>query len=417
MDAPSVIDRARNYIAKMPAAVSGSGGHNATFHVACVLLQGFDLSMSDAASLLEEFNARCEPPWSERELEHKLRQADKAPGLQTADGLKPRGCMAKEIDRDDGGREPVLPSKAGNVPAPAALPVKPEFSAEKLRAFAARWREFVDTAWLADRSSVPPYRLAGPLSAVDYLRAVFRDGEKVVCFTNQQSQGQALWPVQQPPLEGDEGVWYLAQPVDGLEYANPRVKPNDDGTPKMSRRSEESVLDWRHLVLESDEADARDWIAALVQLPLRVVAIYTSGGRSIHALVRVDARSKTDWDHIVKQIRPTLVTLGADPKAMSAIRLTRLPGCRRGDRLQKLLYLHPEAEPVPICSLKPRSNFVSSIVELSERIMGFAPADVRNDWETVEQCAAALKWFESNATARAQLGKLTAWMNGGGNAP
>lgn len=75
-----VIDRARRYVARMPAAVSGSSGHNATFHAACVLVLGFGLSDGDAFALMQEFNSRCEPPWSDRELQHKVRQADKQPG-------------------------------------------------------------------------------------------------------------------------------------------------------------------------------------------------------------------------------------------------------------------------------------------------------------------------------------------------
>src|SRR5262249_40350018 len=46
-----------------------------TFHVACVLLQGFALPEKDALCLLSEWNRACEPPWSERELLHKIRSA------------------------------------------------------------------------------------------------------------------------------------------------------------------------------------------------------------------------------------------------------------------------------------------------------------------------------------------------------
>jgi hypothetical protein len=84
------------------------------------------------------------------------------------------------------------------------------------------------------------------------------------------------------------------------------------------------------MVLESDEADAQLWLAALVQMPLRIAAIYTSGGRSIHALVRIDATSKADWDAKAAKLKPLLTVMGADPAAMTAVRLTRLPGCFRG---------------------------------------------------------------------------------------
>lgn len=76
----SVADRARKYLERMPFAVSGSGGHNATFRVACVLVLGFGLSLPDAKSLMQEWNAGCEPPWSDYELDHKLSDASKQGG-------------------------------------------------------------------------------------------------------------------------------------------------------------------------------------------------------------------------------------------------------------------------------------------------------------------------------------------------
>lgn len=67
------VRRARAYLAKLPAAVSGAQGHTATFNaVACVLI-GFDLSEQDAYDIIaSEYNPRCDPPWSERELRHKI---------------------------------------------------------------------------------------------------------------------------------------------------------------------------------------------------------------------------------------------------------------------------------------------------------------------------------------------------------
>lgn len=68
----AVIDRARAYLSKVPPAVSGSGGHNATFHAACILILGFVLSADESLGLLLEWNRTCEPPWSESELRHKI---------------------------------------------------------------------------------------------------------------------------------------------------------------------------------------------------------------------------------------------------------------------------------------------------------------------------------------------------------
>lgn len=73
----TTIDRALAYVAKMPAAISGRGGHAATFAVAKALVHGFALSESQAWPILLDYNKRCQPPWSEAELRHKLKSAGK----------------------------------------------------------------------------------------------------------------------------------------------------------------------------------------------------------------------------------------------------------------------------------------------------------------------------------------------------
>lgn len=76
----SVLERARKYLAKLPPAVSGKSGHNACFHAACVLVLGFGLSENSALSLLREYNQVCQPPWSDKELLHKVQSAAKQGG-------------------------------------------------------------------------------------------------------------------------------------------------------------------------------------------------------------------------------------------------------------------------------------------------------------------------------------------------
>jgi hypothetical protein len=68
--------RAERYVAAMPGAISGSGGHATTFKAAVVLVRGFALDSEDAFRLLRDVhNVQCAPPWNERELRHKVRQA------------------------------------------------------------------------------------------------------------------------------------------------------------------------------------------------------------------------------------------------------------------------------------------------------------------------------------------------------
>lgn len=70
----TTLERARVYLATLPPGISGQGGHGATFRAACWVAR-FGLGDGDALALLEEFNRRCQPPWSQKELLHKLRDA------------------------------------------------------------------------------------------------------------------------------------------------------------------------------------------------------------------------------------------------------------------------------------------------------------------------------------------------------
>lgn len=68
--------RAGAYLDAMPPAIAGSGGHNQTYAAATALVHGFALAPELAMDLLAtRYNPRCEPPWSERELRHKVDDA------------------------------------------------------------------------------------------------------------------------------------------------------------------------------------------------------------------------------------------------------------------------------------------------------------------------------------------------------
>lgn len=69
-------ERAIKYIAKMDPAIEGQGGHAATWAVARKLAQDFGLDEDATFRILwNEYNPRCLPPWSQRELKHKAHEA------------------------------------------------------------------------------------------------------------------------------------------------------------------------------------------------------------------------------------------------------------------------------------------------------------------------------------------------------
>lgn len=68
------------YLSAIPGAVSGQKGHDQTLKVAIALVKGFNLPKNVALRILrDEYNGRCSPPWSERELQHKVDDADRLP--------------------------------------------------------------------------------------------------------------------------------------------------------------------------------------------------------------------------------------------------------------------------------------------------------------------------------------------------
>jgi hypothetical protein len=83
------VDRARQYTAAIPPAIAGEHGDVHTFRICCRVVRGFALTDDDAMSVLREWNSRCVPPWSERELLDKLLRARRY-------GREPIGCLLEE---------------------------------------------------------------------------------------------------------------------------------------------------------------------------------------------------------------------------------------------------------------------------------------------------------------------------------
>lgn len=282
----------------------------------------------------------------------------------------------------------------------------PKYDEAKLREFVRN----VPDLTRADLKRVSPIQVE-TASPADFLENLFDDNERVLVFTEFYSQGNYLYQVgagscrlspdrgvkavvSPLPTTAKEGIWYLCNPVSGRweitedKWKTERLPPNVHGPVrqwkepgKWGRRSWQAVTKYRYAVLESDEAPEALWIKALWKLPLPIVAIYSSGGKSLHALVRIDASSKLEWDFIVRGasagakargfgLMSLVCPLGADAAALTAVRLTRLPFCMREGskdksghyvryerpRLQELVYLRslPMREKVKWDSMEQR---------------------------------------------------------------
>jgi hypothetical protein len=288
----------------------------------------------------------------------------------------------RALERGDSPERPVPSGYEGCAPKPqAAEPGRkvPPFDPAKLALLASQCKREVSLDWIAARSPVPvpsvaEQRAEGRAVGRLFLETLYQPGERVLIFTRFYSQGDflhvaggesyrlgdkpGLKAAPSPlPTGAKEGVWFLTAPVTG------QWEPIPDPEPRMGRRHEACATRFPYLLLESDTAEESLWVKALVQLPLSIVALYTSGGKSVHALVKVDCDSKADFDACRDIARAVLCPLGADGAAATAIRLSRLPGCQRmgknepagyrrydQPRLQRLVYLNP-APPRETCLL------------------------------------------------------------------
>lgn len=99
-----ILERARKYVETMPPAISGQGGDSQTFRVACVLVKGFGLSEADSMQIMREYSMRCQPAWTEKELQRKVLSAARTTG--PTGFLRDAGDLSKvrlpEFDRNDG---------------------------------------------------------------------------------------------------------------------------------------------------------------------------------------------------------------------------------------------------------------------------------------------------------------------------
>lgn len=189
-------------------------------------------------------------------------------------------------------------------------------------------------------SPIPP----ADVSTSEFLRRLY-GGKHNIIFTDQQTQGKLVWHDKVPDLAVDqiitnntEGAWIMVNPVDGQFKAIERLG-------KKSRRAEENLVAYEYLLIESDSVDLELWLRVLSKLNLPIVSVTLSGSKSAHALVRVNTKSRAEYLEKASEIADLVVPLGADPAAMSAVRLTRVPGCMRKDtgKAQTLIYFNPEA--------------------------------------------------------------------------
>ncbi len=122
-----------------------------------------------------------------------------------------------------------------------------------------------------------------------------------------------------------------------------------DGRPSL--RADACVKSFRFAVAEFDGMNREDQIRFWWAVNLPVCALIDSGGKSLHAWIRIDGiETSEDWTELVEEslFRRYLIPLGCDAACRNEARLSRLVGHFRKEkgRWQRLLYLAPEGRAI-----------------------------------------------------------------------
>ncbi len=335
-------ERICRYLSACPPSISGSSGHNQTFTVACALVNGFGLPEGEALNYLRLYNDRCQPPWSENELTHKITSANNAQHSKPRGHLMGNGSSFKSEDF----RSTSFPAKAA--PAIKKPVIDPCTAIEK---FLKGERHGEADLWEAspirpDEHSVDGVCLLGALYqpgeminfVTEYKMTEQKDGKqkpvpKGFGQSVERNELMDAWSFEMP--QSAAGGWMRMNPVDGFGV------------------SDSNITAFRFILLEFDNIPLDLQIGLFCKLPLPIAAIITSGGKSIHAWVKVDSVDAKSYKDDVGLVLAVMAHFGIDGKNKNPGRLSRLVGVTRkldavGDGRQRILYLNPNPTQRPI---------------------------------------------------------------------
>ena len=311
----TIEEQAKKYLDAIPPAISGQGGHNQTLNAARALVKGFKLPSSVAMQLLEQWNLGCQPPWSQRELIHKLNEA-----------------ATKPFDKPDG----YLLKSYGNMPSRQAVKPRPA------------WKPDLPTLDYnlheAEELQLPQGKRDG---FIQLLETCFRPGEGVRVMSGLDEDGlircdpkggvvlsRDEWIDKLEEKGGINGIYYrLGGPPVGVYLGVNPMK--EDG-----RGRDTDVTDFRHCLLEFDNISIKEQWLLFVKSNLPCAAVIYSGKKSLHAWVKVDAKDRKEYDERVNLVYNHSQDYKPDPHNRNPSRFSRCPDAQRGDTHQMLLALN-----------------------------------------------------------------------------
>jgi hypothetical protein len=306
----NILEQAQKYLAAIPPAISKAGGHNQTLIAARAMVHGFNLPRADAERLLAAWNLTCVPPWSEVELAHKLDEADRVPFE------KPRGYLLSQ-------RSNPMPRRPQLPPAPGEPEEKAKYDLKG-----------------ATREDIP----RGIAAGFEWiLRNAFEDGEGVRLMSALGEDGQRTFGASGGLILSRE-EWLEKLEAKGAQKLLNQVTRGDQGlfigmNPLRidGRGCDSDVTSLRRVLLEFDEISLEEQWKLLSDSNVPCEAVIYSGGKSIHAWIRVDAKDRQEYDRATALIYGHFKFYKPDPHNKNPARLSRCPDAQRGEATQFLV--------------------------------------------------------------------------------
>ncbi len=181
-----------------------------------------------------------------------------------------------------------------------------------------------------------------------YLEAVFEPGEVVGYVTDAWDKDGRWVPSGKGPHDRTAGELLEALEKYGGDLDSAIGRPNPDAGAWIRFNPldgggvrNDNVAEFRHALVESDSLPVDKQVAIIRELRLPVTALVSSGGKSAHAVVRVDAKDYDEYRRRVDELYRICREngLAVDTQNKNPSRLSRMPGVMRGGRRQWLMGL------------------------------------------------------------------------------
>lgn len=183
-----------------------------------------------------------------------------------------------------------------------------------------------------------------PLSFCQFLRLVlkFREDEYVWLAGWEDNPDDPKKPRFTQDHAGEK-VGDLDRPIfEGMSRAD-SLTGNDDGAyfcinpfKSAANRKGENVSRFMYTLLDNDRLPKGEQLAVYRKLDLPIAALIDTGGRSLHAIVKIDAPDAEEYKRRVGVLHERLKGLGFDA-TKDAPRFARVPNCPREQSRQRLV--------------------------------------------------------------------------------